>query len=504
MPIPPAWLAALVRRPRLSSIAWWVVFAAAAATLQALQRVPFDADTAYHIAVARLLREQGMLEAFPWTPWSYLADHYADKELLFHLLLVPLARLRPGTISLVAGTALGALVLGTVRAVLRAEGTRAAGAWALVTLACSGGFLVRVAVLRPHLLAIVLALGITWAAARGRAAHGALLGLLFPLSYIAWHQALFLVALAALAALLGGRPPAWRAYGAIVAGLAAGVLLHPNFPENVRFLWVVNVDILFGRAWSNAAGFDIGGELRPLGLLAVVKLLGLPIVLAGGAAALAARHRREDPVPLAFALAALAYLVITLRSQRFLEYFVPFAVTAAGLAARWAPARVAGPALGPAVLAVSAAYTALLGLAPVGKLRTRTELFPAEVAARLGEVVPPGQGVFTCDWELTGEMMLALPGRTFLVALDPVLFWKKDPERYRVWFEMTRSPPPRPAPLIRDGFGTRWVLCDVRPQWVPFLQALDADPEARFRGRFGVWNLFEIAAPGEAPAAPGE
>ena len=57
-------------------------------------QVPSDADTAYHAAVGRLIAEHGFLKAFPWTTMSWLADHYADKELLFHLLFVPLTGLR--------------------------------------------------------------------------------------------------------------------------------------------------------------------------------------------------------------------------------------------------------------------------------------------------------------------------------------------------------------------------------------------------------------------------
>ncbi len=490
----PGWLR------RLAPLGWWAIFVLAAAVLQLIQVVPFDGDTGYHIAVARLIREYGILTEFPWTPWSWLADQYGDKELFFHLLMVPFATLSPSVVALVIGTALGALVLGTVRGILSMQGTRFAGVWALVALLCSGGFLVRVALVRPHLLAITLALWLTWAAAKGRTLHGALVGLLFPLCYVGWNQALLLMAIVAGASLFAGQRPAWRSYAAIALGLAVGVLVHPNFPNNARFAWLESVDVLYRHSWAGGVGFELGGEFKPLAPGMLVRLLGVPILLALGASALSWKHRKVDAFPLVFALAALAYLVVTLRTQRFLEYFVPFTAVAAGLAARWAPPRLGAPV----VLAVCAVYTGLLGLGPVSQFRTRSELFPSLVAESLRRVIPPGAHVCTCDWEFTGEMMLALPDRAFLVALDPVLFWKKDPDAYRAWFDMTHGVPGAPSDpvrVIRDVLRSRYVLCDVRPKWFSFLTALAARPDAHFRGRIGLWNVFEV---GPVPRATSE
>src|SRR5437879_3630147 len=103
MPIRPAWL---------RGACWAAVFLAVAAVPQWLQPVPYDGDTAYHLAVARIMRHAGVLHAFPWTAYSWLADHYADKELLFHFLLMPVAGVEPfATAARVAGTVLGAGLL---------------------------------------------------------------------------------------------------------------------------------------------------------------------------------------------------------------------------------------------------------------------------------------------------------------------------------------------------------------------------------------------------------
>ena len=53
--------------------------------------------------------------------------------------------------------------------------------------------------------------------------------------------------------------------------------------------------------------------------------------------------------------------------------------------------------------------------------------------------IPVGARVFTCEWGLTGNLMLALPDRRFLVALAPTLFQAKDPELYKLWYAMSTT-----------------------------------------------------------------
>src|SRR5262245_50166700 len=98
---------------------WLLVFGMGSAALQAVQHVPFDGDTAYHVAVARLIAAHGVLDEFPWTPFSTLANHYADKELFFHLLFVPLSQLAYPTSAKLVGTLLGTLLLGVFYSILR-------------------------------------------------------------------------------------------------------------------------------------------------------------------------------------------------------------------------------------------------------------------------------------------------------------------------------------------------------------------------------------------------
>jgi hypothetical protein len=487
-----------VPRRGLRPAAWLGVFVAVTGLLQLSIPGFFDGDTGYHLAIARLTREHGILHAFPWTPFSWLDAHYADKELLFHALLLPLAGLHPTTAARIAGTVLGSLLLLTLFAILRRERVRDAGLWTLAVLACSSAFVARFAMVRPQLISIPLALGITWAAARRNRLVLVLGCALYPLCYTAWHLPVALITLVELARWLGQREVDWRGPVLAATATAAGILVHPNFPHTAELFWIQNANVLFGTAWAGAQGIDLGGEFAPFSLSGLGRYVLLPAVLAVGGVIVGWRARRRDALPLAFALVAVGFLVITLRTQRFIEYLAPFAIAAAALGL--AVVKPEAPrgltrAFAPAVVATGIIWTLLVARHPFELLRNRVDPFPAPVAELLAEIIPTGAQVVTCDWRLTGEMMLALPERRFIVALDPTFFATNDPDRYRLWYETTRRPPAEPGLVLRDAFDARYVLCAEQQQWLGFHRAMERDPAAAVRGDIGLWRVYELRPP---------
>lgn len=484
---------------RAAAIAGWTLLLfLIAALLQLIARNPYDADTAYHVAVARLIRAHGVLHAFPWTTFSWLADHYADKELLFHLALVPLADQHWTTAARIMGALCGGLALTALYAVLCAERVERAELWSLVPLVASAAFTFRFALVRPHLLSLALALVIAWACARRRLAVLGAASFLYPLVYVGWPMALGLAVIVEAVRPLAGERPGWRPAAVVGAGLVAGLLAHPNFPEIVRFAWIVNVGILVDTAWSGRPGFDLGLEFDPFRAGDALRFLAIPALLAGLSAALAWRRRREDALPLAFAACAWVLLAMTLRTARFVEYAVPFAAAAAALAATGAALPRASAAV---VLAAGLAMTAVFGRSTLASLATRGEDVPPPFAAAFRAAVPEGAQVFTCEWGLTGSLMLALPERRFMVALDPFLFWKEDPARYDDWRRLVREGGADAADRIRRRFGARFVLCTATPSNAPLLRALSADPGVARVVKSPLWYLYDLT-PRRAGAAP--
>lgn len=113
-----------------------------------------DADSYFHLAVAREYAQRGSIDALPWTRFSVLGETYGDKELLFHVLLVPFAS---WTDAATGGRLALALLNATFAATMTFFAARALGWWSVavpVWLYVAAPMLTfRLIRLRPELLA---------------------------------------------------------------------------------------------------------------------------------------------------------------------------------------------------------------------------------------------------------------------------------------------------------------------------------------------------------------
>ncbi len=473
----------------------WLIFAWAffylliVGALQFNIPYPWDNDTAYHAVVGQLTREHGILHAFPWTPFSWLADHYADKELLFHLLFVPFANLHWITASQIVGTLCGAMLLLTLYLVLRAENVRFAGLWALIPLTGSVLFFFRFVLVRPHLLSIPLALVFLWAAARGRLAILAAVSIIYPWAYVAfWQLPLLLIIAAETARFLSGEQVQWKPSVLVAAGIALGMAVHPNAANLLGVNWMHMVDVLFKQSWGERVGFELAAEFNPYPLPAWVQGLLFSVFMTITALFYAWRNRREDSVSLAFALAALGFCALTIKTARFAEYFVPFSVAAMALASRSFSRRY----LPQVIIGVSVAWMVWVQPNVLSDLSKRPNDMPPRIATFLQQQIPAGAQVFTTDWDHTGWLMLTLPDRRFIVGLDPTFFYLKDPELYRLWYRVCREAPVGSAEIIRRRFGARYVLGLDIPGTKNLFSQLSKDRSVRTLLVSELWMLFDL------------
>jgi hypothetical protein len=424
-----------------------------------------------------------------------LSDHYADKELLFHLIFVPFIGLGWITASKLVGVILGTTLLAVFYLVLRAEKVRFAGIWALLPLIASDVFLFRFALIRPHLMSITLAFLLLWAALRGRLPLLFAVSVLYPWSYVAfWQLPVILLSAIESARFLSGERIQWKPAAVAFVGIFIGWSLHPNALNLLGFNWIQMVDVLFKNAWQTVQGIELGKEFLPFTIKQWTQYLLACVAMVVAGLVLGWRERKHDPGLLAFALVALAFGLLSARTARFAEYFIPFSAVTMALASRTIPWR--GFMI--AVFAVSLLYTVKPISETVQGLHARTERLPPQLASWMQQRIPVGSQVFTTDWGHTGTLMLALPDRKFIVALDPTLFLVKDPALYRLWYELPRRPYPGMAEIIRKRFGARFVISFFEERFSPFYFQLSAEPGVRaMLLSDDYWVVFDLA--GQSP-----
>jgi hypothetical protein len=255
------------------------------------------------------------------------------------------------------------------------------------------------------------------------------------------------------------------------------------------------VDVLLRNAWGSRPGFALGAEFEPFTATQWARWLVAAVAALGTAFALAWRGRREDAMPLAFALAALGFCFLTVRTARFAEYFVPFTAAALALAAR----RVSWRPFPAVVFLACLAYSAPATATVLRGLGEKEERLPPALAETLRQRIPPGAQVFTCDWGHTGTLMLALPERRFIVALDPTFAYLHDPNLYELFYRLPREAPPSAAEKIRRAFGARFAICFWDDWNKRFCDRLAFEPGVKTVALSEFWNVYDLGEAAEPP-----
>jgi hypothetical protein len=483
----------------------------------ASQRHLYDTDASYHLAIARQIAESGVPATLPQLRASALgaADGFGDKELGFHLLLAPLVRflepIRAGQVALaLLGAALFTLIATLGRPLL------GRWAWALPLLVAPGSLEVawRLVRLRPELLSLLLFIVAIDLAARGRHRWLGAVALVYALSYTAFHAFVGYFVLWFLVD--GATRRGWRIERALYPALGAGIglLVHPNFPANLRIWTLQNLDFFAAKAT-----LDVGSEIAPQST-AVAFTANLGWLLGALALVACTRLRTADDAPpnapdlqaeraRGFALAATVFGVLWLLMSRFSIYAFPFATLALvahlGRERVFAPRRVLPALFGRRAAAAWLVAPALLTMLWTGsqelrRFRQRNDPGPNLERLRDREAwaaaLPQGAHV-AARWQQTPIYLLAAPWGRYLNALDPIFMARPYPEVYARQRRLFLGDEPDPAMALATALDSRFVAFGATEPTGDLKMRLDHDP--RFVARYGGNNwLYELAPAGAA------
>lgn len=395
-----------------------VVFFVFAHFLLALPSLP-DTDSYYHLAVARLYAENGIVDELVWARFSAMRHGFGDKEILFHILLMPFSRGDGGRIAI-------ALCNAILAGVITWLAIDALGRWgallAPLLYLAAPYFWIRTIRLRPEVLSLALLLLIAAAAARKRVWLVGMLSIAFTLSHTAFHL------LAALAVLWFLFDREWKTAAAALGGIAIGIVIHPHFPHSLKIWHLQNVRFL-----QLKDALDVGAEIhapRAVDLLtnnAGWWIAAIVFVAAAG---------RRTGGPRHFALTAAAFLILQLMMERMSTYFFPFATIAFAYA--FVPRRRAIVAIA-AIVAVAASAPFTLRAARHAMLR-----LPPDVErdyAAFAERVPANAKI-AARWGATDAYVFWAPHGRYLNVLDPVYMAETHPRAYALQRRMFEGKEP--------------------------------------------------------------
>lgn len=459
-----------------------------------------DFDGHYHVKVAQWLAKTGLWFDIPWLPYTVLGERGPDYVWLWHWLLVPFTWIDDPVQRLVSATAVNAAATAAAFAfVMRMLNVPAAPLFALLAISASDLMPYRLMMLRGQNIALIFTLLALWAMARRKHMVLGLVAFLFMQSY---HAAVILgpVALIASAACsLEDRKVVIAPLLAVAAGLSCALILSPWFPRHLEYLifHVLYKKALLGEQLSSL----VGSEWYPPGWRNVLRhswpthlMLGAAL---GSVAWRWARDQACRPSTELSIAVGVAFLALGLQfmAVRYVEYYVPFAVLAAGLALRDALPVQRRRRLWTVLAGLWSVVASSVGVAAVEQVRVVPLTYLARVGEALDVLGRPGDIVFNTAWTDFTALVWRADRVRYVNGLDGHYLAYGDPARFALWITMGAGRVEDPVGVLRTVFKARFVV--VSPPHAVLAEQLRQSPRVTLRVQSPDGWLFEILPPND-------
>ncbi|OGY47942.1 MAG: hypothetical protein A3J62_02970 [Candidatus Buchananbacteria bacterium RIFCSPHIGHO2_02_FULL_38_8] len=470
------------KRQRLSYL---LVFIVAFSLFTYLQLDPTfaDPDSFYHAKMALLLRDVGAITEFPWLTATTLKYNYIDHHFLYHLILIPFVSLYSPLLGLKIATILFASVSVVVFFWFLKQ-LRVRGAfWYALFLLTINPFIFRLNLAKAQALVLILLFfGLYFLFHRYYLAL-LLTSCLYVWLYGGWPLILVVTVIYLLVNWLISRKEKGKLrsktviqslglFFSVVIGVLAGLFFSPYFAKNFYFYWqqsfkiaVINYQSLIG----------VGGEWYPY-LLPDLVLSAIPFfVLFIVAIVLFVYHFKHQTVnSWLFLIFSVLFFILTLKSRRNVEYFIPFALCFSALVITRILELSNRVLSQPKIkrLLVLSPLVILILISPVfyydlGAIKTSFQngfswTKFSEPTRWLREHTEFGSIVFHSDWDEFPLLFYHNIWNYYIVGLDPTFMYEYDQDLHRYWVDITTGKEKENLyPVIKSIFGASYVFVDI-------------------------------------------
>ncbi|MCM8780797.1 MAG: hypothetical protein NC908_02600 [Candidatus Omnitrophica bacterium] len=429
----------------------------------------FSADGYLHIRMAKFLRQYGPYYNFRWARFSIFATNFADKDFLYHVLLVPFS-FSPNIFwaaKLSAAICASALYMLFWIVLKRYCKIKAIIPLFLLAFLGSAPFLQALSQPRNMVLIIGLTLVFVHSLIQKRAYYLFAISVLYGLSHVSSPYLLLFVLMAELVRFINEKVFWWRSLVATGIGVLLAFLTHPHFPNNFLVFYLNGIQVpIFALKW----GLELGAEFFPLNTRDLV--LGYPFILLAVILLLAMGLSRARQISIAtkiwFCIAGF-FFIFSFFSQRYLIHAYPLILIAwASYISDWWQVQVLptnlknNPLFISLIVLVMAAVFLPIGIHTYKDLRQRlqSELIYNQHYERIGkwmsEHIPPGEVIFHTNWSDSQYFIGLNPQDDYMVTLDPIYMYYWSPAIYNMYRQIAFGNNAEPYTLLKKVFGVRY------------------------------------------------
>jgi len=440
-----------------------------------------DPDAFYHMKMAKLISEQGIITDFPWMQYTVLKDYYIDHHLLYHISLIPFVSLIPTLygikISIIFFATSFIIGFSLILKALKIKGSAIYG----ILMAMTVPLTFRLNLVKANSLALLmLFLGI-YLAYKKKYWWLFLLSFLYVWAYGGFILLLLVVGLYVVINFICTRKLSWELLLSVILGFAAGIIVNPYFPKNLSFYWqqVVQIGII---NYQDKIG--VGGEWYPYGLVELFTGCSLITVLLFISILLFCIFlKKQNSLSWFSLLLFIVGLVLVLKSRRYIEYYVPFSIFFIANSLHivftkylWSDCKSIFHKFWQKniftkfILFVISIYFLLIIPAIIVKdcLRNRDDLqsgIPyakfAEASAWLVNNTPQGSIVLHSDWDEFPNLFYYNSHNYFIVGLDPTFMYNYNQDLYWQWVNITIGKQKDDLPnILQDNFHASYVFLE--------------------------------------------
>ena len=475
-----------------------------------------DPDSFYHAKMAALMGQEGVINTFPWLKFASFSQNFTDQHFFYHLLLIPFISVFPSFLGVKILTVLLAMsVIVFFYFFLQRWGIRWPIFYILVLLSIPP-FVFRINLAKAGPLAIIIlfiGLSLIWQK-RYRALF--LLSFLYVWTHGGWILLLILTVCQIISEIITNKEHLFckgnrRLLLAVFGGIITGLIINPSFPHNLQFYWEQLVQI---GAVNYQNILEVGGEWHPLKISDSVSINTSFLILTF-AVWTAFFWRIKDETGetderfnklLTLYIFSVLLAVMTIKSQRYIEYFVPFFVLTNAFLLNFFLLRDFSPSQSlkiffqsslshkTIVIFITSGWL-ILFLCSGWKLRQQLTgriswSYLQNASQWLKEKTPFRSLVFHSDWSDFPMLFFHNDRNTYIAGLDPTFFYLFDSKLYQKWDKIIGGEEPDMAEIIKKDFGANFVL--IKPTEIKLLEKVEKNSAFSLKYRDKEAQIFQI------------